>query len=193
MIDTIEHNRELVKKLNIGSQEAFKTLYNRYFRALVAFASQYIDYEEAKEVTQESMLWIWENRTAVSPNRSIQSLLFTMVKNKSLNIIAHEQVRRKAFVDILIESKEIATTDDFVTGAIFDKYNKIVSSMPETYKEAFELNRLQKLTHKEIAEYLKVSPQTVNYRICQALKLLRDGLQEYKYLIIYLLLTQNNN
>ena len=38
--------------------------------------------------------------------------------------------------------------------------------------------------HKEIAEKLNVSPQTVNYRIGQALKLLRIALKDYLPLFI---------
>jgi RNA polymerase sigma-70 factor (ECF subfamily) len=41
------------------------------------------------------------------------------------------------------------------------------------------MNRFEKLTHKEIAEKLNVSPQTVNYRIGQALKILRKELKDY--------------
>ena len=38
--------------------------------------------------------------------------------------------------------------------------------------------------YKEIAEKLNVSPQTVNYRIGQALKLLRIALKDYLPLFI---------
>ena len=41
-----------------------------------------------------------------------------------------------------------------------------------------------RMTHKEIAEKLNVSPQTVNYRIGQALKLLRIALKDYLPLFI---------
>ena len=39
------------------------------------------------------------------------------------------------------------------------------------------------MTHKEIAEKLNVSPQTINYRIGQALKILRSELKDYLPLI----------
>lgn len=41
------------------------------------------------------------------------------------------------------------------------------------------MNRDRSLTHKEIAAILNVSPQTVNYRIGQALKMLRQALKDY--------------
>ena len=47
------------------------------------------------------------------------------------------------------------------------------------YREAFEMNRFQHLTYGEIASQLNVSSKTVDYRIQQALKLLRVDLRDY--------------
>lgn len=185
MSNTFEENKDLINQLNLGCPEAFKAIYEHYFRGLVAFASQYVSFAEAEEVVQESMLWIWENRVVISPNRSLKSLLFTMVKNKALNIIAHQEVKRKAFLEIIKDSEEVATPDDFIHGAIFQKFRKLMNEMPVSYKEAFELNRLKNMTHKEIAEELNVSPQTINYRISQALKLLRIGLKEFTTIALF--------
>ena len=60
----------------------------------------------------------------------------------------------------------------------------------------FSNNALQSrrhMTHKEIAEQLGVSPQTVNYRISQALKLLRQELKDYLPLILLLLSLQSSH
>ena len=59
-----------------------------------------------------------------------------------------------------------------------------LKKLPKEYLEAYEMNRNQHLTHKEIAEKLNVSPQTINYRIGQALKLLRVALKDYLPLFI---------
>ena len=58
-------------------------------------------------------------------------------------------------------------------------FNEALNKLPEEYRKAFEMNRFEKLTHKEIAEQLNVSPQTINYRIGQALKILRKELKDY--------------
>ena len=62
---------------------------------------------------------------------------------------------------------------------LFRLYEEALRQLPKECREAYEMNRNQHLTHKEIAEKLKVSPQTVNYRIGQALKLLRVALKDY--------------
>lgn len=55
--------------------------------------------------------------------------------------------------------------------------------MPETYRVAFEMSRYQDMTYKEIAEELDVSAKVVDYRIQQALKILRTELKDYLPLI----------
>lgn len=47
------------------------------------------------------------------------------------------------------------------------------------------MHRFENKSHKEIAELLQVSPQTVNYRIQQALKQLRVSLKDYLPLILF--------
>ena len=49
------------------------------------------------------------------------------------------------------------------------------------------MHRLEGMTHKEIASALGVSPQTVNYRIGQTGRPLREELKEYWPLRVLLL------
>ena len=62
-----------------------------------------------------------------------------------------------------------------------------IDELPESYRQAFVMHRFQQLSHKEIASKLNVSHQTVNYRIGQALKILRIRLKDYlPLLLLYL-------
>ncbi len=172
-------HQEIIQRLNEGNHKAFESIYSLYYRGLVAFAVQYVDFSEAEEIVQEVMLWLWENKTKISVQLSLKSLLFTMVKNRALNKIANLDVRRRVYAELLYTSEDLASPDDFLNGSIFKKYTHIMSKMPAEHREAFEMNRVKGLTHKEIAHTLSVSVQTVNYRISQALKFLRIGLKEF--------------
>ncbi|MGL5261470.1 MAG: sigma factor-like helix-turn-helix DNA-binding protein, partial [Bacteroides sp.] len=55
-------------------------------------------------------------------------------------------------------------------------------------REVYDLTRKCNFTHKQIAEKLHVSHQTVNYRISKALKVLRDELKDYLPLLAIFLL-----
>ena len=64
------------------------------------------------------------------------------------------------------------------------KIKEAMAALPDSYREAFVMHRFKELSYKEIAEVLDVSPQTVAYRIQQALKLLRVSLKAEKYLFL---------
>lgn len=177
-------NKTLIIALQKGEIRAFEFVYQTYFRGLVAFSRQYIDHAQAEEIVQDTMLWIWENKDQLNEALSLKSLLFTIVKNKSLNAVSHNKIRRKVHQEIVDKFDEtLADPEIYLSGDLFTRYAEVLSDLPQLYKEAYDLNRSKNMTYKEIAEKMGVSVQTVNYRICQALNILRKELKEYLPLV----------
>ena len=169
-----------IEALRQGHPKAFEALYAQYYRALCAFSAQYIPLAEAEEVVQDTMLWLWEHRDLLDEALSVKTLLFTIVKNKSLNLVTHEEIRRRVHQEIEEKYREKFNDPDLYTQQeIFALYRQALGKLSEEVRKAFEMNRSQHLTHKEIAERLGVSPQTINYRIGQALRLLRRELKDF--------------
>jgi RNA polymerase sigma-70 factor (ECF subfamily) len=184
----MENNRELINNLRSDNPNEFDYVYRLYFKGLCSFASQYISKEEAQEVVQETMLWLWENRTSLIPDMSLKSLLFMIVKNKSLNRVNHNQI--KSIVHQKIAEKfanQFGDPDFYLYQELTTLLENAIEKLPPDYRIAFEMNRLDNLTHKEIAQKLNVSHQTVNYRISQALKILRTELKDYLPFLVFIL------
>lgn len=182
----INNNKSIITALKAGEEKVFDAVYRHYFRRLCAFCSQYVDeQEEIEEIVQETMMWLWENRSSLMADLTLKTLLFTIVKNKALNRISHFEIKRKVHQEILDKYESEFDNPDFYFGnELFRLYEEALEKLPKEYREAYEMNRNHHLTHKEIAEKLNVSPQTVNYRIGQALKLLRIALKDYLPLFI---------
>ena len=75
----------------------------------------------------------------------------------------------------------------YIEEELIHKIEKSIMDLPENYRQAFEMNRFQVMTYKEIASHLNISSKTVDYRIQQALKILRIKLKDYMPLLIGLL------
>lgn len=180
-------------QLRAGDQHAFEALYRQYYKGLCAFAAQYIPLSEAEEVVQDTMMWLWEHRESLDEQLSLKTLLFTIVKNKALNLVTHEEIRRRVHQEIVDKFREAFEESDlYLNHELFSLYRQALAKLPPEVRQAFEMNRHRHLTHKEIAQQLGVSPQTVNYRIGQALKLLRSELKDYLPLILLLLSLREN-
>ena len=146
---------------------AFDAVYRHYYRGLCVFCSQYVgELEEAEEIVQDTMLWLWENRSTLMEDLNFKTLMFTIVKNKALNRLSHIEVKRKVLQEIVEKYEtEFEDPDIYLTEELLRLYKDAVNKLPPEFKEAYELTRNLQLTHREIAERLNVSPQTVNYRI----------------------------
>lgn len=190
MLLDINDNKSQIIALQTDKEVAFDFLYRAYFPRLCAFCSQYIDeQEEVEEVVQETMLWLWENTSTLNADLNLKTLLFTIVKNKALNRITHYEIKRKVHQDIAEKYKaEFESPDFYTTDELFQSYEEAVKNLPKEFREAYLLTRRKNLTHKEIASKLNVSPQTVNYRVGQALKLLRIALKNFLPLFLSTLL-----
>lgn len=177
----INDNKQIVSALNEGHESVFDAVYRHYFKKLCAFCTQYIpDLEETEEIVQETMVWLWENRLTLKAELTLKSLLFTIVKNKALNRISHYEIKQKVHEEIHQKYESTFENPDFYDqDELFRMYRQTLEKMPKDIRETFLMNRDRSLTHKEIAALLNVSPQTVNYRIGQALKMLRQALKDY--------------
>lgn len=189
-MNSVKNNEEAIHLLKNDNGEYFEVVYKYYFSSLYAFATQFVKNEDAKEIVQDTMLWLWENRTSLIEELSLKSLLFTIVKNKCFNQIKHEQIKNRIHESLKEKYQEQFADPDFYLGdELFSLFQKALNSLPEDLRQAFEMSRIEGLTHKEIAEKLNVSPQTVNYRIGKALNILREALRDY-FPIFLVLITE---
>ena len=68
-----------------------------------------------------------------------------------------------------------------------DAIEKAIAELPKTYREAFEMSRFQGKTRQKIAEETGVSVKTIDYRMQQALKILREKLKDYLPFLIFII------
>ena len=181
-------NHEILLGLKAGNERAFDAVYKHYYGRLCVFASQYVTAVDSEEIVQDTMMWLWENRETIANESSLKSLLFTIVKNKCLNCISHQQIRQR--VHEKLYQKFITQFEDpdfYIPGELMEKLDHAIKNLPEDYRNAFEMNRFDEMTYKEIAEKLDVSEKTIAYRISQALKILRKELKDYLPFLLWFL------
>ena len=65
---------------------------------------------------------------------SIKSLLFTMVKNKSLNLLTRQDIRRKVHQEIIDNFQEAFEDPDlYLNGELFRLYRTALAHMPADF------------------------------------------------------------
>lgn len=178
----------LLSKLQQGDKKAFNALFRKYYPTLCAYAHRFVDLEDAEEIVQDVMLWLWENREILLIESSLSQYLLKMIYHSALNRIAQKEVKYRA--DTLFYEKNqamIYDVDFYQIEELTKRIHTAIAALPESYREAFIMHRFKDMSYKEIAELLNISTKTVDYRIQQALKLLRKELKEFLSLALIFL------
>lgn len=181
-------DKQLYLSMQHGNKKAFDALFIKYYAMLCAYARSFVSVEDAEEVVQDTMLWMWENRKTNDIETSLHYYLFKAVKNKCFTLNNRNSLRFQIEKILTPDMQELFEDPDFyILEELTQKIEKAIQNLPESYRIAFEMNRFQNKTYQEIATELNVSPKTVDYRIQQALKQLRTELKDYLPLLLFLL------
>lgn len=178
----------LLSAMQHGDKKAYSTLFRRYYPMLCQYASRFVSQEDAEEIVQDVMLWLWDNKETQIFNTSFSQYLYKAVYHRCINQLTRQQSQLRAetrYYEYMLEM--LQDTDFQHTEELKKHISQAIHALPANYREAFVMHRFENKSYKEIAEILQVSTQTVNYRIQQALKQLRVSLKDYLPLIILLL------
>lgn len=189
MIDKeyIVEENHLLLALSQGQKGAFDVFFKKYYPVLCAYAHRMVEQDDAEEIVQEIMVWVWENHSFLNIETSFGQYLFKMTYNRCLNLIAKKEAMIRAETNFYTKHQQLP--DDLHPWLIEELSRKIdeaIAALPESYREAFVMHRFKGMSYKEIAEHLHVSPKTIDYRIQQALKQLRRDLKEYLPLLPFM-------
>ena len=180
--DTLMDERELVLRLIDGDEDAFCELYAAYKNRLLYFAMKFVKSREfAEDIFQDAFTVVWQSRRFINPDASFSSYLYTIVRNRILN-----QIRDMANEDKLKEnilSHAVDSANETNNKILFDDLKDVVSRALEQLtprqREVFNMSRDLQMSHKEIAEALGVSVNTVQEHISVSLKVIRAYLTKY--------------
>lgn len=176
-----EHS--LVLRLIDGDEDAFCELYASYKNRLIYFAMRFLKSREyAEDVFQDAFTIVWQGRRFINPDASFSSYLYTIVRNRILNQLRDldnqdrlkEQILAHA-VDYTEETKQQIMADDL-------RY-LIACAMQQLtarQREIFKMSREEQMSHREIADALGISVNTVQEHISTSLRILRMYLEKHK-------------
>jgi RNA polymerase sigma-70 factor (ECF subfamily) len=105
--------------------------------------------------------------------------VFTIAYNNSIDLI-RKRINSNKYLDHLKNSSVIqispATISDFEYVELNTRAEKLIANLPDRQKQVYLLHREEGLTSPEIAERLKISKNTVENHMVQALKYLRKNM-----------------
>jgi RNA polymerase sigma-70 factor (ECF subfamily) len=167
----------LVKK---GDQSAFTCLVERYQHLLFIAASQKLQCdEEARDAVQEVFAWLWLKRNSVELQTSLRNYLYGAVRNHCFNVIRARKNSRSKRQQYAYIREIFATPAELENKALGLRLRRAINKIAPASRTAFEMQYLEGISQKEIAEKRGVGLQTVKNQVLAALKELRNNLKGF--------------
>ncbi len=177
----------LIQRFINGDQTAFELLFRFYYPGLVIFVAHIIsDRDEAEEIVQDFFVNVWAARKNIQKSSSLKSYFFVSVKNRAFNYLKKEQIREKTLNQLkeMVEEDLLFQPDLFVESELQQQIANAREKLPPRTREVFIMSRFKGIPNDEIAIQLELSKRTVETQISNALKILRNELKEYKFLLL---------
>src|SRR5690606_1419320 len=154
-----------------------------YYPSVYAFTLTHVKSEAvAKDLTQDVFVQLIRRKSRLNEIENLESYVYTMTRNA-----IYRHFRKIRFSEEMKSEMLLAmSTTHSVTEANLEYLEmqeimqQKVEELPDRQREIFHLSREMGLSHKEIAEKLNISPNTVKNHLVQALKTLRAGLELLK-------------
>jgi RNA polymerase sigma-70 factor (family 1) len=174
-----------VKKHDVA---AFTEIYNRFRGLLYIYARKITnDGVNAEDIVQDIFIKLWDNRASLVLKSSLSSYLYTAVRYKFFDLVAHQKVRSdyaalfQRYLDVSENPVEEYINEKELTLLI----EREVANLPDKMRQIFELSRNNGLSHKEIALQLGIAEKTVKNQVNNALKTLRTKLGAAAFLMLF--------
>jgi RNA polymerase sigma-70 factor (ECF subfamily) len=146
---------------------------------LLRYATRLTNEETAYDIVQNAFVSLWQMRASIDPDRSLRSLLYTLVRNEALNQRRAMDRRRDRHSEYA-PSRNPLPPENVEAEALRTRLQQWIDDLPERQREAFRLSRFDGLTHAEIADVMNIKPRTVTNHVTKALQTLRDRLDDYR-------------
>lgn len=178
-------DEELIELIAEDDEQAFKALFERYWRtAYQVAAAKLRSREVAQELVDDLFVNFWQRRRDLQI-RNFQRYLQVAVKYKVITYVndqlAKDQRARDYQTTLPIQEEETLRTVEY--NDLLTAVQNGMKGLPEKTQEVFRLSKLEGRTVSEIADQLKVSEKAIEYHITRSRKELRLHLKDFLMIV----------
>jgi len=182
-------DKQIIDSINKGELGVFHYLYNECYASLCVYAKRFTGSKDlAEEIVQDIFIRLWEQKGHLYIESSFKSYLFVSVRNGCLNHLKHLQVVNKFnefYTQLLNNAQDLYNVSQetgdslLIAKELQEKIFKEIELLPEQCRKIFIMSRFENLKHREIAEKLGVTINTVHRQTSIAIEKLRLVLKSY--------------
>ncbi len=164
-----------------GDESAFRRLFEKHGRAMVAFCHHFVrDGARAEELAQDVFLKVHRSAARYQPSARFKTFLYRIASNHCLNELRRGEYAVRRAVESAEDDQGDPTDPDSLAGsaptpeenmlatALGRAVETLLAKLPEKQRAAFVLGRLEGLSYDEIADVLDTTVPAVKSLVHRA-------------------------
>ena len=179
-------DEQIIEGCLAGKRRAYNMLYRKYASVMMAICMRYCkNHNDAEDVLQEGFIKVFSHLGKFRHEGSFEGWIKRIMIHAAID---HYQDN--------LQHAYHSDVDDPITAAMMgdlaghdpdspqaenitkEKLMSLIQSLPDGYRMVFNLYALEGMSHREIAETLKISENTSETQLMKARRNLRDKLTE---------------
>jgi RNA polymerase sigma-70 factor (ECF subfamily) len=172
----------------------FEHLFRLYSPRLKRYAAVILhDEAAADDLVQDVFFQLWQSRWQPESEKNTGSWLFTLLRNKCLNLLKHKIVEEKYILQSArYETEELyhisfmgasgfVSTDE----KLMTELEVIIAEMPPKCQTAFRLKWFEGKKIREIAELMDISTTMVDKHLARGIEIVRQKLNPDLFVFLF--------
>ena len=162
------------------NQKEFKCCFDEYFDAIRNYLYYRSgDAELSSDIAQDVFMKLWEKQIPYEKGRT-KSLLYKMAADSFISHIRKSEIKSRHMYSAMLSFDLDNVENDSSLAERKKFYEDALCVLPEKQRTAFLMNKMEGLTHKEIASRLGLSVKAVEKRIYKAFASLKKHVKLLK-------------
>lgn len=161
-----------------GNRETFESLYNSYVGKIFNYINSFIyDSDQAKDITQNTFLQLWDSRSNLDVNGNIEGYIYSIARNLLFREIRRLNIFKSYAIKVQETAKEEEESDieeNLSRDMIEQQILSLLAELPEARRRIFLMRWSKGLSNKEIAQELSISEKTVSTQIHRTISFLKS-------------------
>lgn len=186
---TVNIEKSLLLLAAEADEDAFAQLFHCYKHKLYAYVLRLTESEMlAEDIVQDVFMKLWNEHVSLAGIDNFGSYLFRMSKNHVINHFRRMSHETQIISEMFLANPSAHNeTHDMIALKETEKLlGDIIDKLPAQQKLVYHLSREEGRTHDDIANLLKISPNTVKNHMVQAMSTIRTQLRRHSDTLIIL-------
>ncbi len=172
----LNNETELLSLIAEGDETAFAVLFKYYSNRIYTIAFKITgSATTAEEIVQDVFLIIWLKRADLMDIKNFGAYLFVVTRNNVYKVL--KQNSRYYKTTILTNKDQLLMHNDTENGILEKEYDlllqKAINRLPAQQQKVYKLMKEQGLKRDEVANLLKIDPETIKSHLAQSMRSIR--------------------